>query len=273
MRTIATTPETRAWPERTVSDLDGPCILPNVGHVSAPDYERILEIVAEASRGEPEEPLPDPVLDMIRVLARCDAVAFFEGAPWDRTGRRVWMTPIGMPWTDEEKAIVDHRRFDVPLYPSSATLDRAVRISDAMSQRRYQNLELYQEGGRRHRIEYAMDYWMHGAGGHVRGLRFDDSTHDFSDRTKDAVEVLGRHLRTVLARRDRGIGRTSINALTPREAEILAFLARGLSNREIARVLSISPHTVRKHLENAFVALGVHSRAEAVARTYRGRPI
>lgn len=244
-----------------------------MGYVSAADYERILTIVAEASRGGPDEPLVGPVLEMIRVLARCDVVAFFEGAPWDRQGRRVWATPIEMPWTDEEKTVVDRCRFDVPLYPSEVTIDRAVRVSDAMSQPRYRNTELYRLAGGRHGIEYAMDYWMHSTRGYVRGLRFDDPAHDFSDRTRDTVEVLGRHLRTVLARHDRRIEPASATALTTREAEIVALIARGMSNRRIAQALSISPHTVRKHLENAFAALGVHSRAEAVAWTYHDRGV
>lgn len=243
-----------------------------MGYVSAADYERILAIVAEASRGGPDEPLVGPVLEMIRVLARCDVVAFFEGSPWDRQGRRVWATPMGMPWTDDEKTIVDRCRFDVPLYPSAVTIDRAFRVSDAMPQPRYRNTELYQLAGGRHGIEYAMDYWMHSSRGHVRGLRFDDSAHDFSDRTRDAVEVLGRHLGTVLARHEPGSGPPATTVLTTRETEILSLIARGMSNRRIAQALSISPHTVRKHLENAFTALGVHSRAEAVAWTYRGRP-
>ena len=246
-------------------------MLARVGYVSAADYDRILAIVAEASRGSPEEPLVGPVLDMIRVLARCDTVAFFEGAPWDRGGRRVWVTSIGMPWTDDERAIVDRCRLDVPLYPSAATIDQAVRISDAMSQQHYQNLELYQLAGHRHHIEYAMDYWMHGTGEKVRGLRFDDSAHDFSDRARDAVEVLGRHLRTVLARNDVGSGPVSTTVLTAREAEIVALVTRGRTNRQIGQALSISPHTVRKHLENAYRRIGVHSRSEAVAWTYRGR--
>jgi DNA-binding CsgD family transcriptional regulator len=50
------------------------------------------------------------------------------------------------------------------------------------------------------------------------------------------------------------------HGLTKREAEIALLLARGLSNREIADRLSISPHTVRHHAEAVFAKLGVHSR-------------
>jgi DNA-binding NarL/FixJ family response regulator len=54
--------------------------------------------------------------------------------------------------------------------------------------------------------------------------------------------------------------------LTAREAEILALIAQGLSNKSIARRLGISAHTVKYHLEAVFSKLGVNSRAEALSR-------
>jgi DNA-binding NarL/FixJ family response regulator len=53
--------------------------------------------------------------------------------------------------------------------------------------------------------------------------------------------------------------------LTPREAEILALLADGLANKEIAARLRISSHTVKTHVQSVFAKLGADSRAEAVA--------
>jgi two-component system, NarL family, nitrate/nitrite response regulator NarL len=57
--------------------------------------------------------------------------------------------------------------------------------------------------------------------------------------------------------------------LTPREVEILAAIGLGLSNKETARRLGISVHTVKFHLEAAFRKLGATSRAEAVAKGLR----
>jgi len=58
-------------------------------------------------------------------------------------------------------------------------------------------------------------------------------------------------------------------SLTPRELEVLGEVARGRSNQEIAEVLVISPHTVRRHLQNIFVKLDVPSRAAAVSFAFR----
>lgn len=55
------------------------------------------------------------------------------------------------------------------------------------------------------------------------------------------------------------------DALTAREAQILALLAEGLVNKQIAARLGISRHTVKTHLGALFHKLGVSTRAEAVA--------
>jgi DNA-binding NarL/FixJ family response regulator len=57
--------------------------------------------------------------------------------------------------------------------------------------------------------------------------------------------------------------------VTVREAEVLLWLSRGKSNREIGQILGISPRTVNKHLEQIFVKLGVENRASAAARAAR----
>jgi DNA-binding CsgD family transcriptional regulator len=57
--------------------------------------------------------------------------------------------------------------------------------------------------------------------------------------------------------------------LTPREVEILLAVGEGLSNKEVARRLGISQHTVKFHLEAVFTKLDAGSRAEAVAKGLR----
>jgi DNA-binding CsgD family transcriptional regulator len=59
--------------------------------------------------------------------------------------------------------------------------------------------------------------------------------------------------------------------LTPREREILALVAQGQTNAQIARTLWISPATVGKHLENAYGKLGVTSRTAAVRLMHEHR--
>ncbi len=55
-------------------------------------------------------------------------------------------------------------------------------------------------------------------------------------------------------------------SLSPREHQILALIADGRSNKEVARALGITPETVKTHLKNVFDKLSVERRAQAVAR-------
>ena len=57
--------------------------------------------------------------------------------------------------------------------------------------------------------------------------------------------------------------------LTAREAEVLRLLAQGLSDREIAEALFISPRTVHGHVTNLLAKLGLESRTAAAAFAVR----
>jgi DNA-binding NarL/FixJ family response regulator len=60
--------------------------------------------------------------------------------------------------------------------------------------------------------------------------------------------------------------------LSPRETEVLALVAKGYANKEVASQLNISYGTVRTHLAHAFEKLHVRCRAEAVAKLMRSVP-
>ncbi len=61
----------------------------------------------------------------------------------------------------------------------------------------------------------------------------------------------------------------ALSTLTDREQEVLAHLADGANNQEIADVLSISPKTVARHRENIMHKLNLHSRTELVRYAIR----
>ena len=63
----------------------------------------------------------------------------------------------------------------------------------------------------------------------------------------------------------RQLRRDPMDTLTKRERALLDLLARGMSNRDIAKALEISINTVKFHLRNLFEKLSVNSRAQAIA--------
>ena len=60
-----------------------------------------------------------------------------------------------------------------------------------------------------------------------------------------------------------------VRSLSERERQVLAMLARGWSNRRIAETCFLSLNTVRTHVQNVLVKLGVHSKLEAAALALR----
>jgi two-component system, NarL family, response regulator NreC len=72
-----------------------------------------------------------------------------------------------------------------------------------------------------------------------------------------------------LTRAKEGEEKATMNDLTPREQEVLAMLAEGKTNDEIADKLVISHHTVARHRENLMSKLGLHSRSDLVRYAIR----
>ncbi|HEY7149733.1 MAG TPA: response regulator transcription factor [Gaiellaceae bacterium] len=111
----------------------------------------------------------------------------------------------------------------------------------------------------------------------IVGVVFEAGAHALI--LKDApLDDLGHALEAICSGRryiDPALARAALNAtaskpaLTPREAEVLAHVADGLSHDEIGRRLSISPETVRTHVRKACERLNARTRTHAVATALR----
>ena len=83
------------------------------------------------------------------------------------------------------------------------------------------------------------------------------------------IRRLLRRLAPPTGNGDRDGDRDGDFSLSPREREILALLAEGRSQKEIATALFISPKTVATHIQHLLTKLGVHSRAQVVAAAFQ----
>jgi DNA-binding NarL/FixJ family response regulator len=66
----------------------------------------------------------------------------------------------------------------------------------------------------------------------------------------------------------RPAARQKVDALTPRERDVLALVGRGLSNQEIARELHLAEGTVKAHLSSILRGLSVQNRVQAAITAY-----
>jgi DNA-binding NarL/FixJ family response regulator len=82
---------------------------------------------------------------------------------------------------------------------------------------------------------------------------------------EEVVELLGLASQQSQA----GAARLALRQLTQREREVLQALGDGLSDKEIAHRLSLSPQTVRNHMMNILGKLGAHSRLQALVVAVR----
>jgi len=73
---------------------------------------------------------------------------------------------------------------------------------------------------------------------------------------------------TVTRRRARPKPSPALDALTPREREVLELIARGMSNSEIAQSLFVAEQTVKTHVSKVFSKLDLRDRAQAVVLAY-----
>ena len=102
-----------------------------------------------------------------------------------------------------------------------------------------------------------------------------------SDLERSAIQIVGE-FRTLASARAAGVDAGAIvlagpqraddppaEPLTPRETEVLALVAEGLSNKAIADELGISDQTVKFHVSSIAGKLGATSRTDAVRRAVR----
>jgi len=82
---------------------------------------------------------------------------------------------------------------------------------------------------------------------------------------------LATNIITMSPSRAKGSGSLA-HLLTTRERELVTFVEKGLSNKEIARSLCISESTVRNHLTQVFRKMGVSSRLELIISKYERKP-
>ncbi len=220
---------------------------------------------------EPGPALPWSLLAEVQALVGADQVEFEQTHP-----ERHW---LGFMQSVEGRAFVPEEPND-PHYWSLWWRSTAVhaRLGDAVSTTMRSDFES-DLGWRNHPLY--LDYMKDQGLFHELGFNLPDPDgrslrlhcwrspgRDFAERDRFLLSLLRPHV--VVAYRAAERLRHPM-LLTARQLELLAYVGRGLTNRQVARAMGLTEGTVRRHLENIYERLGVNSRTEAVARLAAAR--
>ena len=230
-----------------------------------------LALLDVAYSADGPEPFAERVVEALARPVPGDIVGYNER---ELVSHRL-LTAHETPFVDAPGEVVEAVSTFCDEYPLSMlkrrSETRALKISDFVSARELHRLHYYNLALRPLGIEHQMRLWLSAPPGVARYFYVSrrQAGGDFTEGDRDLFELLRPFLVGLRERFDAHTAHeTNGSGLTDREAEILAWVARGKTNQEIAALLVVSRHTVRKHLENAFRKLRVHTRTAAVDRAF-----
>ena len=233
------------------------------------DYDTALGLIAEAADTSRARPFELPAIDGLLGMIPADQAGYFEygnGGVLFGTADTFFVarpSQCDQEWDDEAA------RATVCSWPlrdcAGLSAGGPRKLSDFLSGARLRRNPWYVEVMRPGGVEHELKVWLPATKDTFRGFFFvrGPGRRDFDERDRAVLTLLRPHLARLRARWE---SRHRPSILTRREAEVVDLVAQGLTNGEIAVRLFIAPTTVRKHLENVFEKLGVHTRTAAVAR-------
>jgi DNA-binding CsgD family transcriptional regulator len=253
--------------------------------LSESDVRQILAFLYQAGEVDGPQTFTEPVLDaFFQLFPGADHAAGVEFGGRDPAVALDELTVLSFSevqcewcvnveegsWSPEiDEAARDCADREEPVQPVPRFLDTPVRFSDVMTTRQFHSTQLWATVHRVLGIEDGLCLWLTVPGeALLHRIGFAASRRGrFRERDVLVLKLLAPHLRQFYRRA--AVRRAPVAAaesLTGREREVLLLVAQGKRNGEIARLLWLSPATVRTHLEHVFDKLSVKTRAAAVAR-------
>jgi len=243
-----------------------------VGAISERDAASLLEVIHAGASEQGQESFPASVLWALSRLIPSDACVGYEETDIAASRFRVLdlLEVIGEPPSPSVEAAFHTLGWQDPMHCRLHAREQGVlRLSDFLTHRQRRALEYDATVWRPHGIEDSVRVWLPAPPGRARAIYLERSGTSYTNREMTLLSLLRPHLIHIRANADFRRRFGADRDLTRREAEVLGWIARGKTNGEVARLLFISPHTVRKHVENIFEKLGVRTRTAAAAYARR----
>lgn len=237
------------------------------------DYAGMLDLVEVAGAAESPDAFDGGAMAALRRLVPCDAVAYREWAE----ERGYYLRVTAADDLDERWTVWRHYqevRNDDPLpggagRPPEEVVGRPLAIADVTSHRRFRQTAVYAEQCRPLGVRDVLKLFLPVAGNVCSAFVFDTSAPQFSERDKLVLQrlipLLVQIQRNARLRARVLVAHDRLAPLTIREREVLARVADGETNEQIAAALCVGPSTVRKHLEHVLEKLEARNRAQAAA--------
>lgn len=233
---------------------------PHIRDITSSELKLFADIIHGLQSLRAQDDVRRVVLGDIVRLLRADGGC---SCTWRETDRRFsGSIYVGAP--PEFRSLYDDwYQFNDPITSRLRAARRATIVDDIMDRRELIKTEFYNDYLQREALEWGINIYVFDQHdrdlGDFRIWRRRGKTN-FDDREKALLDVLEPFIRSALLR-----GGAPCDALTAREREITELVARGCTDRDIARVLDISFGTVRTHISRALDKLGCANRAELAA--------
>ena len=239
--------------------------------LSARDVRLALDLVYDAGALAGPNPFPLEFLEGLARLIPVDVSVGYKEAVIDFPGRAVEAVLIpSQPIPPDVEDAAGPLCYQDPLRHGLRRRERrALKLSDFLSRREMRSLAFYHEVWKPLGVDDSLRVWLPAPEGRARQIYLERGRTNFTDRDRSVLELL----RPALIKMQnnacaRAQNRMRSSQLTKRETEILGWIADGRTTREIASILFVSPHTVRKHVEHILEKLDVRTRSAAVARVF-----
>ena len=241
--------------------------------LSERDLKATFDLVYDAGSLGGSEPFPSEFLARLTKLIPVDAIVGYHEAIIGNPCRVIEFVEIpeeGIPGEIQE--LGGQFGHQDPIRHGQRTHEtRALKLSDFLTRRARRKLEFYWYIWKPLGIDDSIRVWLPAPAGRARVIYLERGKRDFTERDRSILELLRPSLvkiqRAALGRRRRADAPV-VSLLTQREREILGWIARGKTSREIGQLRIVSPHTVRKHTEHILEKLDVRTRSAAVARAF-----
>jgi DNA-binding CsgD family transcriptional regulator len=243
--------------------------------ITGQDLVALRRLLDRSHLDDPGPGLPWEILEHLRDLFHCDYVELDRTRPAARLFVFEQTLSDVREFLDADPADPHYWRLywstDSCNYPDrTGDIAHVTKLSDFVSDREWRASPINVQYGRAGQSRQMSVYFPDVPGHTMRLMLWRAGSRDFDERDRTLLTLLRPHL--IAAYRSAERRRRAPAALTPRQHELVQYVAQGYTNTQIARRMRLSEGTVRTHLNHIYERLGVTSRTAAVTRMSAAGP-